>query len=102
MEMGKIGSEVMRDLMEFTDIIIANEEDVQMSLGIKAEEKVAGGELDREKYQVLANQVLDEFLNVNMIAITLRESFSADHNEWSATLCVNEARRIASSRKSIR
>jgi 2-dehydro-3-deoxygluconokinase len=96
---GKPAAEVMRDLMEFTEIIIANEEDIQMSLGIKSEDTVKGGELDREKYCALANQVFEEFPNVNIVAITLRESFSADHNDWSAMLCVRGEAECFFSRK---
>ena len=37
----------MRELVQFVDIAIANEEDVQMALGIQADVDVHSGELDR-------------------------------------------------------
>jgi 2-dehydro-3-deoxygluconokinase len=83
---GKTAAEVMRELARFVDVAIANEEDVQMALGIQAAVDVHSGKLDREQYRGLAEKVLAEFPNLKMIAITLRESFSASHNGWSACL----------------
>ena len=44
--------------------------------------------MEREKYRLLSNKVLDTYPNIKMIAITLRESHSADWNTWSA--CLND------------
>ena len=85
---GKKASDVMREIARFVDIAIANEEDVQKSLDITADVKVESGELDREKYRILGNSVLEQFPNMKMIAITLRESHSADWNGWAA--CLND------------
>ena len=83
---GKKAPEVMRELLKFADIAIGNEEDCQKSLGIEAEVDVEMGEVSAEKYRLLTGRVLEEFPNLSRIAITLRESFSADHNGWSAVL----------------
>jgi 2-dehydro-3-deoxygluconokinase len=83
---GKPAIEAMRELVKFVDIAIANEEDVQMSLGIQAKVDVHSGELDRAQYQALAENVLAAYPNLKAIAITLRESRSASHNGWSACL----------------
>ena len=72
--------------MRSVDIAIANEEDVQMALGIQADVDVDSGSLDRGQYEKLAAKVLEEFANLQAIAITLRESRSASHNGWSACL----------------
>ena len=71
----------------YSDVLIANEEDVQKSLGITIDVDVESGKIDKEKYRVLSDKVLDQYPNVKMIAITLRESRSADMNGWSA--CIN-------------
>jgi 2-dehydro-3-deoxygluconokinase len=81
---GKTATEVMRELVKYVDIAIANEEDVQMSLGIQADVDVHSGELDRAQYQKVAAKVLDAYPEMKGIAITLRESKSASHNGWSA------------------
>ena len=83
---GKSAREVMCRLAAKADVLIANEEDVQKSLGITADVDVESGEIDRNKYEILSRKVLEAYPNVKKIAITLRESRSADMNGWSACL----------------
>lgn len=83
---GKSAHEVMPDLMKYTDVCIANEEDCQMALGIKSEADVHSGKLDHGAYQNLTDTVLNAYPNLQAIAVTLRESKSASHNGWSACL----------------
>jgi 2-dehydro-3-deoxygluconokinase len=88
---GKSAPEVMTDLVKFVDVGIANEEDCQRSLGIsmdagKWEESVHTGELDTTRYEKLAEKMFEVFPNLKCQAITLRESFSASRNGWSACL----------------
>ena len=83
---GKKASEVMAELAKYVDVAIANEEDVQKSLGITADVDVSSGELSREKYRELGDKVLAAYPDMKMIAITLRESHSADWNGWAACL----------------
>lgn len=83
---GKTAVEVMRELVKFADVIIANEEDIQKCLGIEAKVDVTSGELDIEVYKELTKEVKLQFPNVSVVAVTLRESKSADHNGWSAAL----------------
>ena len=83
---GKSAPEVMQDLVKFVDVGIANEEDCQKSLGITVDVDVHSGELDTTKYETLSQKVLDNYPDMSIIAITLRESRSADTNGWSACL----------------
>jgi len=83
---GKAAPEVMTELIRYVDIGIANEEDCQKSLGIEADVDVEDGELDTKKYEGLSARVLETYPNLSVIAITLRESISADRNGWSACL----------------
>jgi 2-dehydro-3-deoxygluconokinase len=83
---GKSAPEVMRELVEFVDVGIANEEDCQKSLGISVEVDVESGDLDLAKYEALTGEVLRQFPTMSLIAVTLRESISADRNGWSACL----------------
>ncbi|MBQ5777903.1 MAG: sugar kinase [Oscillospiraceae bacterium] len=84
---GKTAPEVMRELVKYVDVGIANEEDCQKSLGITVDVKVEDGVLDTAKYEALARKVLAEYPDMKTLAITLRESQSADTNGWSACLC---------------
>lgn len=94
---GKKAPEVMCELAKYVDIAIANEEDVQKSLGITLDVAVEKGELDRNKYQALSERVLAAYPNMRMIAITLRESHSADSNGWAA--CLNDREQFLISRR---
>lgn len=94
---GKKASEVMRELAKYIDIAIANEEDVQKSLEITVDVDVESGQLDRSKYKALGDKVLAEYPNIKMIAITLRESHSANWNGWAA--CLNDRETFYESKK---
>jgi len=83
---GKSAPEVMTELVKYADIIIGNEEDCQKSLGVKADIDVESGRLQTEKYRELTDRVLNLYPNIKKIAITLRESHSANQNGWSAVL----------------
>ena len=83
---GQSAQEVMAELFRLVDVGIANEEDCQAALGIRASSDVEAGHLEPAEYRALAEKVLDAFPNLKMMAITLRESKSASHNGWSACL----------------
>ena len=76
----------MTEMTKYADIIIANEEDCQKSLGLKCESNVEGGKLNQDDYKKLSDLLLEKFPNVKKVAITLRESKSADINFWAAAL----------------
>lgn len=94
---GKASTEVMPELVKYVDIGIANEEDCQKSLGIKVDVEVKKGKLDLEKYKALSDKVLSIYPDLKVMAITLRESFSADINGWSA--CMNDRKRFYHSKR---
>jgi 2-dehydro-3-deoxygluconokinase len=83
---GRKATEVMREVVGYVDVGIANEEDCQKSLGLEVAVDVHSGELDTEQYRRLAANVLAAFPNLRMQIISLRESRSADHNRWGACL----------------
>lgn len=78
--------EVMDRLCRYVDVCIANEEDAADVFGIKAlNTDATKGEVDREGYKDVANQLADRF-GFSKVAITFRESISANTNNWSAML----------------
>jgi len=86
----KEAQSVMIPIMEYVDVCIANEEDAEKSLGMKAQNtSVSHAELDEEGYFKLA-EVLKEKYSFEAVAITLRESYSASRNGWSALLLDNK------------
>jgi len=83
---GKSAPEVMTKLVRYVDIALGNEEDCQKSLGVKVDVDVESGRLKTEKYRELTDKILSLYPNIKKIAITLRESYSANHNGWFAVL----------------
>jgi 2-dehydro-3-deoxygluconokinase len=81
---GKPATEIMPEIVRHCDVLIANEEDIQLALGIKT-----GGESGAstaDAYYSLCRMTNTVFPNLRAIAVTLRENESADINKWSAIL----------------
>ncbi len=75
---------VMTGLMKYVDVCIGNEEDAEITLGFKpANTDVFKGEINLEGYQDIFRQMKERF-GFKYIASTLRESYSASDNGWSA------------------
>lgn len=84
-----LARETMRKLMPYVNVVVANEEDADLSLGIQAHQSnVEAGHLDLDGYQHVAREIVKQFSSVTHVAITLRESYSASHNNWGAMLHV--------------
>jgi len=82
----KEAQSVMNPLMEYVDVCISNEEDAEKSLGINVElSDIESANLNEEGYSNLA-KILREKYSFNTVAITLRESYSASRNGWSAII----------------
>lgn len=78
--------QVMDKLCRYVDYCIANEEDAKDVFGIEADNSdIYGGKLDREGYISVAKKLTDRF-HFKGVAITLRESKSANDNDWSGML----------------
>lgn len=79
-------NKVMSNLMKYVDILVANEEDAENVFGIKPNNTdVSSGKLDNDSYEQVAKILVDKF-GFKKVAITLRESYSASDNGWSALL----------------
>ena len=94
---GKEAKEVMTEITKYIDVAIANEEDFQKSLGITASSDVESGSLDRNVYEGIAKKAMELYPNIKRVAITLRESKSADRNDWAA--CIYDGKEFYVSRK---
>lgn len=77
---------VMGELCNYIDYCIANEEDAKDVFGIEADNTdIYSGKLDRNGYISVAQKLTERF-GFKGVAITLRESLSANDNNWSAML----------------
>jgi 2-dehydro-3-deoxygluconokinase len=78
--------QVMAGLMEYVDVCIANEEDASDVFGIHAKNSdVTSGTINHDGYKEVAKTLADKF-GFKKVAITLRESISANDNNWAAML----------------
>jgi len=76
--------EVMTRLCQYVDVCIGNEEDAETTLGFKSKgTDVTKGELNLDGYKDVFQQMKEKF-GFKYIASTLRESYSASDNGWSA------------------
>lgn len=77
---------VMEKLVPMVDVLVANEEDADKVLGIRAADTdVTGGKLSRAGYVDVARRICERY-GVKKVGITLRRSLSASDNAWSAML----------------
>ena len=77
-------NKVMSEIVPYVDVCIANEEDADKVFGIKAGgSNVDHGVVNHESYKEVALKLKERF-NFSHVAITLRESHSADNNDWAA------------------
>ncbi|MCB9079819.1 MAG: sugar kinase [Anaerolineaceae bacterium] len=80
---GKSSAEVMPELVAMGEIVMGNPETVETMFGITAPDP-AGDPV--EQTRLVAEQLAARCPNLTTIAFTARESHSASHNTWSATL----------------
>ena len=77
---------IMTNLMQYVDVCIGNEEDAEKVLGFKpGNTDVTSGELELAGYQDIFKQMINKF-NFKYVVSSLRESYSASDNGWSACI----------------
>ena len=76
----------MERILPWVDVLIANEEDADKVLDIRAADTdIVAGKLNRDGYRDVARQIIDKY-GVKAVAVSLRRSISASDNEWGAML----------------
>jgi 2-dehydro-3-deoxygluconokinase len=84
---GVAAPEVMCRLAALADVLVGNEEDLQLALGLEARGiDPAAGRVDADAYRELAAGAMARFPDLRLVAVTLRESRSAARNGWRAAL----------------
>ncbi|NBB90951.1 MAG: sugar kinase [Spirochaetes bacterium] len=79
--------EVNREIANYVDVMLGNEEDFTASLGFEVEgmgDDVTG--IESEKFKKMIEQVVKEFPNFKAVATTLRDVHTASVNDWGAIL----------------
>jgi len=80
--------DTMRSIVEHVDVLVGNEEDLQLGLGLKGPDVESTGTLDPASFVAMTEQVAAELPNVKMVATTLREVHSTNRHDWSAVCWV--------------
>jgi len=83
----ELAERCMGEMLPHVDLVIGNEEDAADVLGIRAEgTSVEEGRISPYAYEAVARRIAERFPNVSLVAVTLRESISATHNNWGGML----------------
>ncbi|MHB1161122.1 MAG: PfkB family carbohydrate kinase [Chloroflexota bacterium] len=75
---------VMGRIVENVDVLVGNEEDLQMGLGIPGPEVGAKSKLDPSAFFWMIDRVVEKYPRVKVVATTLREVHSTSRHSWSA------------------
>lgn len=81
--------EVIARIVEYVDILVGNEEDLQKGLGIPGPEVTKKSKLDPSVFLGMIDKVTEKYPKVKIVATTLREVHSTNHHSWSAVAWIN-------------
>ncbi len=80
--------QTMRRIVEQVDVLVGNEEDLQMGLGLQGPDVETSGKLDPSAFLAMMEEVSRSLPSVKIVATTLREVHSTNHHDWSAVCWV--------------
>ena len=81
--------EVLGRILQNVDVLVGNEEDLQMGLGIPGPEVAAASKLDPSAFFGMIDQVVNKLPQIKVVATTLREVHSTNRHSWSAVAWMN-------------
>lgn len=80
---------VIKGIVENVDVLVGNEEDLQLGLGIPGPQVAATSKLDPSAFFAMIDNVIAKFPNVKIVATTLREVHSTNRHSWGAVAWIN-------------
>jgi 2-dehydro-3-deoxygluconokinase len=81
--------EVISRIVEYVDVLVGNEEDLQKGLGIPGPEVTKKSKLDPSVFLGMIDKVIEKYSKVKVVATTLREVHSTNHHSWSAVAWID-------------
>lgn len=81
--------ETIARIVKNVDVLVGNEEDLQMGLGIPGPEVAAKSKLDPSAFFSMMDSVRQKHPQVKVVATTLREVHSTNRHSWSAVAWIN-------------
>jgi 2-dehydro-3-deoxygluconokinase len=80
---------VLDQIVSHVDVLVGNEEDLQMGLGMPGPEVAAKSKLDVSAFLDMIQKVTKKYAQIKIIATTLREVHSTNRHTWSAVAWIN-------------
>jgi 2-dehydro-3-deoxygluconokinase len=80
---------VIGRIVENVDVLVGNEEDLQLGLGIPGPQVTAKSKLDPSVFYGMIDQVIRRYPQVKVVATTLREVHSTNRHSWGAVAWIN-------------
>jgi 2-dehydro-3-deoxygluconokinase len=77
---------VMSEVAANVDVLVGNEEDIQLSLGIALPDTARRSGPDVAAFGAVIEKVVERYPNVKLVATTLRDVASASRHSWSAVV----------------
>jgi 2-dehydro-3-deoxygluconokinase len=81
--------DTLRDIVQYVDVLIGNEEDLQHGLGMPGPSAAAASKLDTGAFVEMIGRVVSHYPNMKVVATTLREVHSTDRHTWSAVAWID-------------
>ncbi|MDC7245257.1 MAG: sugar kinase [Sphaerochaetaceae bacterium] len=79
---------VLSKIVEHVDVLVGNEEDLQMGLGLQGPKVEKQSKLDPSVFFSMMETVKERFPNIKAVATTMREVRSTNRHDWSAVLYI--------------
>ena len=79
----------IKRIVDYVDVLVGNEEDLQLGLGIPGPEVAAKSKLDPSAFFGMIGNVKAKFPNIKVVATTLREVHSTNRHSWGAVAWVD-------------
>ena len=86
---GSRAVEVLDRIIRNVDVLVGNEEDLQMGLGIPGPDVKAKSKLDASAFVAMMANVAKKHPQVKIVATTLREVHSTTRHSWSAVAWID-------------
>jgi len=83
--------QVLREIVRHTDVLVGNEEDLQLGLGLRGPDVEAASKLDPSAFFGMMGEVSKVFPNIRMVATTLREVHSVNRHSWASVVWLDGA-----------
>ncbi|MBN2147285.1 MAG: sugar kinase [Anaerolineales bacterium] len=79
----------IRRIVENVDVLVGNEEDLQLGLGIPGPEAGGHSGLDPSAFIGMIDQVVQKYPQIKVVATTLREVHSTNRHSWGAVAWID-------------